>query len=258
MNREASRIQLQELHHLIKEKRYREELGYVVLQGSNMVWEWIQSGHEVIALFKSDKAPSFTSHDYSVEPRLLSQVAGLESTAENYHIAIIKKPEFTKPLFSKDTLILDGVQDPGNIGTLMRSARAFGFNQIVLTQGSCDPYNDKVIRSSQGASVYLDLWKASIEELEALLFEEKITPWIAHAKSEHSMDPESFVKEAKTKPVWLVIGSEGKGPCKQLLEKGQSLHLPMASCVESLNAAVAGSILTSYVYQARLSKEKAL
>jgi TrmH family RNA methyltransferase len=189
---------------------------------------------------------------------MLSQAAGLDTTAEIYHVAVVKKPEFVKPKASIDTLIIDGLQDPGNIGTLMRSAKAFGFEQMILIEPCCDPYNEKVIRSSQGACVYLNLWKTNLGSVENLLEEESITPWVAHSKNEHSVDLESFVKEAKKGPIWLVIGSEGKGPRPELLKRGKNLHLPMQECVESLNAAVAGSILASYVFQAKLDKGSSL
>lgn len=263
MTHYASRGDLEELHRLVKESKYRDEKNLIVLQGSKIVKEWLEEGHGVYAIFKTPQAPSFLdqeddeeSLEYNVEPYTLAKAIGLEQSAQNYHVAVVEKPNFIEPRFDEDTLIFDGLQDPGNVGTLMRSALAFGFKQIVLLDPSCDPFNDKVLRSSQGASLRLKLFKSSLDDFLQLL--EKAPPsfslWVAHAKCKRSHTLNEFTSQTQASSLWLVIGSEGRGPREELLNKGHLVHLPMRAGIESLNAAVAGSILASYVFQNRLDK----
>lgn len=259
MTRYASRSDLQELQCLVKEPRQRELNNQVVLQGSKVVWEWLQAGKEVLAIFKTPEAPSFAADlEWIAKPEALASAIGLDHSALHYHVAIVEKPKQFIPSFIEDTIILDGLQDPGNVGTLMRSAMAFGFKNMILLEPCCDPYNEKVMRSSQGACVCLNLWKTDFSSFESL-FEEQLKAgfnplWVAHAKSQSSLCPETFASEAKRNPVWLVVGSEGRGPRAQLLKKGKVVHLSISELVESLNAAVAGSVLACYVFQARLSQ----
>jgi TrmH family RNA methyltransferase len=258
----ASRNDLQELHRLVKEPRYREEKNLIVLQGSKIVKEWLEAGHSVYAIFKTIKAPSLLDEEqegqWNVDPQDLAKAINLDQSAEIYHVAVIEKPSFVKPSPLKDTLVLDGLQDPGNVGTLMRSALAFGIEQVLMVEPCCDPFNEKVLRSSQGASARLQLYKSSIENCLDLMQEAHIKPWVAHAKDDRSHSLTDFLIYHEKKPCWLVIGSEGKGARAGFLETGKWVHLPMQEEVESLNAAVAGSILACYLFHHRLSQKAIL
>lgn len=133
-------------------------------------------------------------------------------------------------------LLLDRVQDPGNVGTLLRSAQAFGFNNILLLRGSCSVYNDKVLRSSMAAVFNLAIEEmASIERVKEILQEGYVL---------YSADGggKSF-RELVPGKLILALGNESRGLSQEIKElSSQSYAIPMKGSQESLNVAVAGSI----------------
>lgn len=133
-------------------------------------------------------------------------------------------------------LILDGVQDPGNMGALMRSAKAFGFNTIFLCDGCVDIYNDKVIRSSQGAIFKLNF-----------LYGDKL--WFISTLKDYNVYGTNVVngisvEEAEKKnKIALILGNEGNGISKEINNLGlKNIYIPLDN-MESLNVSVAGGIL---------------
>ena len=138
-------------------------------------------------------------------------------------------------------LILDGLQDPGNVGTLLRTGEALGFNRV-LSVDSCDPSNDKALRASMGASFRLEICRASQED--ALVWKEETgIPWLG--ADMNGEDYRLFPK--KDGPLALVVGSEGQGIRPSFMEAlDWKIAIPMTPQVESLNAAISGAILMAY------------
>lgn len=141
-----------------------------------------------------------------------------------------------KNQLSNKILILDAIQDPGNLGSLMRSAKAFGFDTIVLGDGCCDIYNDKAIRSSQGAIFKLNFINANLVD-----FIPTLKDYIVYGTNvKKGID----VNECeKNKKIALVLGNEGNGISKEVdsvIKK--NIYIPLEN-TESLNVTVAGSIL---------------
>ncbi len=134
-------------------------------------------------------------------------------------------------------LILDGIQDPGNLGTLLRSAKAFDFNTIFLCDGTCDIYNDKVIRSSQGAIFKLNFIKG--DKLEFINNLSK-THKVYNTNVRNGID----VRKANVpNKLALILGNEGYGVSDEINNLNlDSLYIDMSN-MESLNVGVAGSIL---------------
>ena len=136
-------------------------------------------------------------------------------------------------------LVLDGVQDPGNLGTIWRTADAFGAAGLLLTGSCADPFGPKVVRSTMGACFRLPVWKGERQEVAALLKRSGI-PLYATALREDTED----VREVDLSQAAVVIGSEGKGISEELLALcGKTLKIPMIERCESLNAAVAAAIV---------------
>lgn len=139
-------------------------------------------------------------------------------------------------ILSDKLLILDAIQDPGNMGALMRSAKAFGFNTIIIGNGSCDIYNDKVIRSSQGAIFKLNFIHANLTEILPKLSVYDI--YGTNVKNGIELDNVEV-----TNKMAIILGNEGNGISKEvdmLLKK--NIYIPMDN-TESLNVSVAGSII---------------
>ena len=136
-------------------------------------------------------------------------------------------------------LVLDSVQDPGNVGTIWRTADALGASGLILTGECADPFSPKVVRASMGACFRLPVWKGEREAVAGLLKRSGI-PLYATALREDTVD----VRQADLSRAAVVIGSEGRGISEELLgycEK--TLKIPMEEKCESLNAAVAAAIV---------------
>lgn len=137
---------------------------------------------------------------------------------------------------SNKVLILDGIQDPGNMGALMRSAKAFNFNTIFLCDGCVDIYNDKVIRASQGA-----IFKLNFITGDKISFIKSLNDYVVYGTNViNGID----VRNVKIKEkVALIIGNEGRGISKEINDLGlKNLYIKLDN-TESLNASVAGGIL---------------
>ncbi len=136
-------------------------------------------------------------------------------------------------------LILDGVQDPGNVGTIWRTADAFGADGLILLAGCADPFSPKVVRATMGAAFRLPVYVTSIDVLQERLLREEIPLWATALRA----DAED-VRRAELDRCAVVIGSEGRGVSPQVLEKCERAFLiPMRERCESLNAAVAAGVV---------------
>lgn len=135
-------------------------------------------------------------------------------------------------------LLLDGIQDPGNLGTILRTADAFQI-PVYLTNGCADPYSEKTLRASMGAVLRSRPMQISMEDCLRLCKEKNI-PLAATALTDKAVD----LRTLDLRQYLTVIGSEGQGICKELLERSQAqVIIPMDSRCESLNAAVAATIV---------------
>lgn len=136
-------------------------------------------------------------------------------------------------------LLIDGVQDPGNLGTILRSAAAFGVTDVICSPSSADPYHDKVVRGSQGALFSLTVRRQSLMEVIQMQRRQHVV--IATALHADAMAASRFVFPSQ----WmLIVGNEGKGVSDELIRASTTLlYLPMQPHIESLNVAIATSIL---------------
>lgn len=147
-------------------------------------------------------------------------------------------PAERKPDAKRGTLLLDRIQDPGNLGTILRTADAFGV-PVLLTNGCADPFSEKTVRASMGAVFRTMPCSAPMEELLSACREKEI-PLAATALSETAVD----LRTVDLAQYMVIIGSEGQGICKELLEASEKqIIIPMQPRCESLNAAVAASIV---------------
>lgn len=137
-------------------------------------------------------------------------------------------------------LFLDAVQDPGNVGTMIRTADAAGFQGVVLGEGTVDLYNDKTLRAAQGSHFHLDIWQGDligfIQE-----FKKKSIPILGTALNQKAR---SYKEVEMNDSFGLVVGNEGIGVSDAVLNLvDQNIYIPMKGHAESLNVAIAASIL---------------
>jgi len=143
-----------------------------------------------------------------------------------------------KEELTNQVLILEGIQDPGNLGTLLRSALAFNFKTVIL-DNTVDLYNDKVVRSTQGAMFYLN-----IINMKALDFIKDHPEYTIYGTALNGASLDSILPQ---KNIVIVLGNEGAGVSKELLNITSQNITIKTSDVESLNVGVAGSIIMHYL-----------
>lgn len=150
-------------------------------------------------------------------------------------------PDLTAPkaLPGRRYLALEGVQDPGNVGTILRTADAYEADGVILLPGCADLYNHKTVRSSMGAVFRLPVWNCSLSQLGELAQRSGL-PLLGAALREDTVD----VREADLRCGIILLGSEGRGLSGEALSAcGQTVRIPMAGRCESLNVAAAAATL---------------
>ena len=136
-------------------------------------------------------------------------------------------------------LVLDGVQDPGNVGTLWRTADAFGADGMILLPGCADPWSPKTLRATMGACFRLPVWEGELDDLVPKLAQAGL-PLYATALREDTVD----LREMDLCRCAIAIGSEGRGVSQAVLEaSAKTVKIPMSEQCESLNAAIAGAVV---------------
>ena len=219
----------QKINDLIKLNmpKYRKELQMFIVEGPHLVNE-AREANLLIEAFSIEEKAGYTQ----ISEKAMKNISHTDTLVRE--IGLCKM--INKNDYSDKMLLLDGIQDPGNLGSLMRSAKAFGFNTIVLGNGTCDIYNDKVIRASQGAIFKLNFIKESLEE-----FIPKLNDYIVYGTNvKKGISVSNCIKNKK---IALVLGNEGNGishSVDSLIEN--NIYIPLEN-VESLNVTVAGSIL---------------
>jgi TrmH family RNA methyltransferase len=213
----------------LKQKKFRDKEQKFLIFGEHLIMEALNTNQELeIYTTNPDKDGILIS-----EP-LMKQISFLNNPKDVF--AVVSKPNKNKP-YSKKILILDDVQDPTNVGALIRSAVGFGFETIIASNKSADFYNEKVISSSQGAIFHANLVRTDlVKEIEKL---KKSNYQIIGSFPLGGKDLKTF--KAKEKFV-LILGNEGSGIKKEVEDMLDEKVKIETTKIESLNVAVAGAI----------------
>jgi TrmH family RNA methyltransferase len=216
--------------------------GYCVAETRHLLGEAVRSGCEVKAVL-SDSAEAGPSATL-VAPSLLQSVASTETSPGV--IALVKPAEWTAEQLFQGTpliVILDGVQDPGNAGTVVRSAEAFGATGVIFLKGSVSPHNPKTLRASAG-SLFRVPTLHGVEAAAALelAHQHEVQLYAATSTGGSPLDKTDLTAAAA-----IVIGSEAHGVGAEFSDAARAISIATKG-VESLNAAIAASIL---LYEAR-------
>lgn len=174
-----------------------------------------------------------------VPEELLSYIAATETPQKVVFLCGQKPLTLPERLEQGQYLILDGLQDPGNVGTIWRTADAFGAKGIIAVNHCADFYSPKTVRATMGAVFRFPVWESSLQELGEVLLRSEI-PLYATALRDDTLDVRALSGGAMA----VVIGSEGKGISEEALSLCQkTIKIPMRERCESLNAAVAASVV---------------
>lgn len=220
----------------LKSKKARMEQNCFLIEGKHLIQEALQS-HILIELFLLENIDNpFHFEATYCSQAVLNKLSNQKSDAKM--IGICKFPSFQNQK-ENAILLLDGIQDPGNMGTLIRSAYSFGFNAIYLSKNCVDLYNPKTIQSSQGAIFHIPAYSCDLKEVITHKQKSGMTIY-ATALHENTIDAS---KVRVQKPYGILLGNEGQGVKPEIIQLcDQCIKIEMET-FESLNVAVAGSIL---------------
>ena len=221
----------------LQDKKFRKKYGKFLVDGEKLVRESLEKGLKIDRIFvDKNKFENFTYFldDFSGEkimttPQVIKTIT--ENQAPQGIIAEVFVPQNAN-LDDGDVLVLDRIQDPGNLGTMLRTAIATGINNIILID-SVDAYSPKVVRSSSGAVFSLNIMSKTEEETIKYCKEFGKTLLVADMNGENV-----FKTKSKFENFALVIGNEGQGVSQNFKNNGKIISLPMKSEMESLNAGV--------------------
>jgi len=224
----------------------RTEDGYAIAEGFHMLEEAVGAGLGIGAVLATPRAAErvrWSGAVQVVEEAVFHQI----STVENSQgvLALVRLEERTlEECLSGTALVvaLDGVQDPGNAGAMVRSAEAFGATGVVFLKGTVSPWNPKTLRGSAGSLLRVPFGVSEWEPFLAEIERRRIGLFAASPRGEMRVDEVRF-----DGPSALLIGNEGKGVPAEHAEKATAVRIPTEK-VESLNAALAAGIL---LYEAR-------
>ena len=174
-----------------------------------------------------------------VPSELMKSISPAQAPQGVLSVCAMEAPALPAKLEGKRYVVLDGVQDPGNVGTILRTADAFCADGVFLVNGCADLYNPKTVRATMGAVFRCPVWTCGAKELRALLTASGLPLYGAALRSD-TLD----AREVDYSRCAIAIGSEGKGLCEEM--RGicdKTILIPMSAHCESLNAAIAASVL---------------
>jgi RNA methyltransferase, TrmH family len=236
----------------LNRKKDRDESGLFLVEGNKMVEEAIRSDFTIETLVCTS---IFASQHPDVQSRAkeiiesdqesIQKASLLQSPQEA--LALVRKPESSKPDLNLGIdlcLALDFIQDPGNLGTILRIADWFGIDTVICSENTVDVYNPKVVQASMGAIFRIKIWYTNLEDLLSETVKSQIPVYGTF------MDGSNIYTESLTKNGIIVLGNEGNGisePISQLVNR--RIAIPTFSSntnkAESLNVAIAASICCS-------------
>ena len=230
---------LQQVKKLLSSRKAREEAGLFVSDGTKLLVEAMKyyDGLDTVILSEGVEA-QIPDHVklIRVPGDVMESISPMQSPQGALFLCRLPEKKRFEP--QKGMLILDGIQDPGNLGTMLRTADALDV-PVCLLEGCADPYSHKVVRSSMGAVFRTPVVQSSWTEVQAACKAAGI-PVAVTALSDRAVD----LRTADVSQMAVVIGSEGQGVRREILENADAeLIIPMNPHCESLNAAVAATIV---------------
>ena len=222
----------------LKDRKYRKKTNTFLIEGRHLVLEAYKAGKIVELILEKDEVLPLNLPTIYVTNEIISKISEMDNPSTVMALCKMDNQEEVK---GNKILMLDGIQDPGNLGTIIRSSLAFNIDTIVLSPECVDLYNPKVIRSTQGMIFNINIIRKELEPIIHTLKEQEIPVYGTNV--EYGEDV-TYLKEKDKKSFALIMGNEGQGVRREILEMcDKFLFIDMNDKVESLNVAVATSIL---------------
>lgn len=217
-----------------KQKKYRDEMNMFIVEGFHLVDEARKAN--CIMKIITTLEEQYAEETIYVSHQVMKKIAFTKTPQPI--MAICSKPQKNQiRMDGRRYLLLDRVQDPGNVGTMIRTALALGYDQIIMSEDCVDLYNDKVVRSTQGALFQMDICIMNL--VEAIQSLKKFGVETYGTCLYRAQSIETYAAKEK---MAFVMGNEGQGICDEILDLcDYRLYIPIQS-IESLNVAIAAAI----------------
>ena len=237
------------LRKLASSRSYRKKSGEYLCDGTKLLAEALKWGAEVktAVFFEEVDIPPLPDgvRAVRVSEELMRSVSPMETPQGALFTVALPEVQLPETLSGKHYLVLDGVQDPGNVGTILRTADAFDCDGVFLVNACADLYNPKTAHATMGAIFRREAYTVTAEELFALLRKSGV-PLYGTALRDDTVP----LAEADLARAAVAIGSEGRGLSQQVLDEcAKTLKIPMNPRCESLNAAIAATVVLWEMYR---------
>jgi RNA methyltransferase, TrmH family len=219
----------------LSDRKYREKTKTFLIEGMHLILEAYKKGYIKELILEQDEVLPIDVDTTYVTNDIINKISSLETPVNM--LAVCNMDE--KEVIGDKILLIDGIQDPGNLGTIIRSAVAFNIDTIVLGDNTVDCYNPKVIRASQGMIFHINIINKNLIDIIPIIKDNNIK--VYGTKVTYGND----IKEIDIKDKYaLVMGNEGNGVSEEVLELcDEYLYIDMNPVCESLNVAIATSII---------------
>lgn len=222
----------------LSQKKYRDIEGRYLIEGEHLVEEAIKAGVLLYVIALENSVVNYNVEIMYVTREVLKKISAMDNPPSI--IGVCSKND-KKEIIGNKILLLDEIQDPGNLGTIIRSSLAFNIDTIILTEGSVDLYNSKVLRATQGMFFHINF--VSMKKSEVINYMRNNNIPIYGTSVVNGVDVSELNGNEKDK-FCLAMGNEGNGLSKEIVDVcSKNLYIKMNSKVESLNVGVACSIL---------------
>lgn len=233
----------------LKKKKDRELSETFLVEGFHLVQEANNSDWEIDEVIIQDgvEEPGWISN-LPVTEVSSNVFKSISETVTPQGIAAVVKMKPSSIQQHSKLLLIDAVQDPGNLGTMIRTADAAGFDGVVLGEGTVDLFNEKVIRATQGSIFHLPIIRGELKELIKEYKQQGVAIWASTLK-----DAVAYHSLSVPERVGLIVGNEGAGISPELIELAdQSVHIPLYGHAESLNVSIATGIFVYHIASQQL------
>ena len=230
----------------------RKETGLHLIEGVRLVRDALQSGANIIDLFilQGLQVPDLGGFPVTfVSEEVIAAITDSKSPQGIVAVVRTQSLELPSQYTGSFLLLLDNIQDPGNMGTILRSADAFGVSGVFLSSDCTDPFAPKALRSAMGSTYHLPIWKGNAESALKQMISEGYLPICGHLQGTGTLP-------GQTEKIVLVIGNEGNGVRDSISSQCLRYKIPMFGNAESLNASVAAGILMYAISNILHSKGK--
>ena len=245
---------IKHLRGLCEQASHRRKSGQTVLEGTHLIDAWLNTAQEVVTFFATAQALNHpetqqllarsSRYIYVIPETVYKEIRTLGPGIDL--MAIIDLPEQQPDIdYQADMLILENLQDPGNVGTLLRTAAAAGIKQVVCSAGTAAIWSPRVLRAGMGAQFSLRVYEKT--GLADLLQHLQTPLYVTSSHAEQSL----YQLNLRQPCAWL-LGNEGQGASELALSKAQAIGIPQPGGQESLNVAIAGAVCMYEMVRQRL------